>query len=139
MPGSKLALTLETKPEKLFWPRSSSVFAMAAADAQDPAALIAAAEAEATRVSDLEEQVKTLQAAKKQKATELKKENQKRKRLMDKASSNLSMADLATVMAVKQAKAKAAAEKAVAKAKAKAVAKAKAKAAAVPPPVPGDS
>ena len=106
---------------------------MAAGDVagMDVAAMVAAGDAAESRVRDLEVQLKQLHDGKLAKAKELKKEKAKRDRLMDKAGKNLSIEELALVLAAKTAKAKA---KAAAKAKAKA--KAVAKAAAAPPPLP---
>ena len=97
------------------------------------AAAVAAGDAAASRVRDLEVQLKQLHDSKATKVKELKKEKAKRDRLMEKAGKNLSIEELGLVIATKTAQAKA-------KAAAKAKAKAKAKAAAVPvlPPVVPD-
>ena len=91
----------------------------------DVAAIVAAGDTSADRIRSLEAEFKALQETKKVKAKEIKKERQKRERLMAKATKNLSIEELSQVLAAKTA---------AAKAKAKAKGKGKGKAAASPPP-----
>ena len=83
-------------------------------------------------IAELEAELKAMNEAKKVKSKEVKKERQKRDRLMTKAGKNLSIEDLSQLLAVKTAKA-AAKAKPKAKAKAAAVAPAGDEAAAAAP------
>ena len=109
---------------------------MAAANIQVPDvnAMVAAGDTSASKIENLDAELKALQTTKKNKAKELKLEKSKRARLMKKVSSGLSMEELGQVMAMKVAQAKA---KAKAKAtKAQALAAAAALPPVLPPPVP---
>ena len=86
----------------------------------DLAGAVAAGIASESHIAELEAELKAMTDAKQNKSKEVKKEKQKRDRLMTKAGKNLSIEDLSQLLAAK------------AKAKAKAKPKAKAKAAAAP-------
>ena len=91
---------------------------MAAGGHVDFNAVVAAGDTAGNNIRDIQEQLKQLKSQKKAKAAELKKEKMKRERLMQKASKNLTVTELGSVLATKVAKANA---------------KAAAKAAAAPP------
>ena len=112
-----------------------SLLAMAAADevvfnvAEAAEAMVAAGDAPGQGVLQMEAELKALKDDARAKAKEIKKEKQKRTRLMAKAGKNLSLPELAQVLATKTAEA-------AAKAAAKAKARPKAKAGPVPPVAP---
>ena len=77
-------------------------------------AVVAAGDTAGTNIRGLQEQIKQLKSQKKAAAAELKKEKMKRERLMQKASKNLTVDELGSVLALKVAKARAAEARAAA-------------------------